>query len=85
MEEPETGDRRSRVVLARPRVSAFTGFGGARCDVERSRDGVSTVGGVGAGRYETGAVVLVVDGALGFGAGGERCGLWVRMYGDKGR
>lgn len=65
---PVAGGRRSRVVLDRPTDGSLgrTGLDGVRCDVERSREGVTEVGGEGAGRYD--------DGALGFfgGAGGTR-------------
>lgn len=49
--DPRAGDRLSRVVLARLRASEdFGDLWGVRWEVERSREGVSGVGGVGAGR-----------------------------------
>jgi hypothetical protein len=58
----------SRVVLDRLTEGSvgLAGLEGVRCEVERSREGVTVVGGEGAGRY--------ADGALGFlgGAGGGR-------------
>lgn len=72
------GDRRSRVVFARPRSGEdLASLVGARWEVERSRAAVAGVGGVGAGRYADGAdgVVYADDGAAGFlgGGGGDRC------------
>lgn len=60
----------SRVVLDRLTEGSLgrTGLDGVRCEVERSREGVTVVGGEGAGRY--------AEGAIGFfgGAGGNRWG-----------
>ena len=48
---PRVGDRLSLVVLARLRASEdFEDLWGVRWEVERSREGVSGVGGAGAGR-----------------------------------
>jgi len=56
--------RLSRVVLARPSGSVgLVDLDGVRWEVERSRAGVTVVGGVGAGRYELGLATKVTDDA----------------------